>query len=56
LPDVEPVYARCVPIPTSDGDADAQAFLDEVKSKVVTTDNVREEVEAQRAQEHAVHP
>jgi len=51
---VESIYARWVPIPTSVGDTDAREFLHDVKSKVVTAiDNVRQEVEAQRAQEHA---
>jgi hypothetical protein len=51
---VESIYARWVPIPTGIGDADAEDFLNDVKSKVVAAiDNVRQEVEAQRAQEHA---
>ncbi len=51
---VESIYARWVPIPTGVGDVDAEEFLDDVKSKVVTAiDNVRQEVEAQRAQDHA---
>jgi hypothetical protein len=50
---VESIYARQVPIPTSVGDADAEEFLDDVKSIVLTAiDNVRREVEAQRAEEH----
>jgi len=48
---VESIYARWVPIPSGVGDTDAQEFLDDVKSKVITAiDNVRQEVEAQRAQ------
>jgi hypothetical protein len=51
---VESIYARWVPIPTGIGDANAEGFLNEVKSKVVMAiDNVREEVEAQRAQDDA---
>ena len=47
---VEGIYARWVPIPTSVGDADAEEFLNDVKSKVVTAiENVRQEVEIQRA-------
>jgi hypothetical protein len=49
---VEGIYARWVPIPTGTGDTDAEEFLDDVKGKVlIALDNVREEVEAQRAQE-----
>ena len=52
---VESIYARWVPIPTGIGDADAEDFLNDVKSKVVAAiGNVQQEVEAQRAQEHAV--
>ena len=48
---VESIYSRWVPIPTSVGDPDAEEFLDDVKSKVIAAiDNVRQEVEAQRAQ------
>src|ERR1035441_5732476 len=51
---VEGIYARWVPIPTSVGDNDAQEFLDDVKNKVTTAiDNVRREVEKQRAREAA---
>jgi hypothetical protein len=51
---VEGIYARWVPIPTGTGDADAEEFLDDVKSKVLAAiDSVRQEVEAQRAQEAA---
>src|SRR5687767_1591454 len=32
---VESIYARWVPIPTGIGDADAEEFLDDVKSKVI---------------------
>jgi hypothetical protein len=47
---VESIYARWVPIPTGTGDTDAEEFLDDVKSKVLTAiENVRQEVEAQRA-------
>lgn len=52
--EVESIYARWVPIPTSVGDADAEEFLEDVKSIAITAiDNVRREVEAQRAKEHA---
>lgn len=52
---VESIYARWVPIPTGVGDADAEEFLEDVKSKVVDAiDNVRQEVEAQRLQEHQI--
>jgi hypothetical protein len=51
---VEGIYARWVPIPTSVGDNDAQEFLDDVKDKVTAAiDNVRQEVQAHRAQEAA---
>ena len=47
--DVEAIYAQCVPIPKS-GDPDAEEFLNDVKSIVLTAiENVRKEVEAQRA-------
>jgi hypothetical protein len=52
---VESIYARWVPIPTGVGDADAEEFLEDVKSKVVDAiDNVRQKVEAQRSQDHAI--
>jgi len=51
---VESIYARWVPIPTGVGNADAEEFLEDVKSKVVSAiDNVRQEVEARRAQDHS---
>jgi hypothetical protein len=51
---VESIYARWVPIPTSIGDADAEDFLEDVKSKVVNAiDDVRQKVEAQQEQDHA---
>ena len=51
---VEAIYARWVPIPSGVGDADAEEFLDDVKSKVVAAiDDVRREVEEGRAREHA---
>ncbi|MGD0498663.1 MAG: hypothetical protein ABSC23_09540 [Bryobacteraceae bacterium] len=51
---IEGIYARWVPIPSGTGDTDAEEFLDDVKSKVLTAiDNVRQEVEAQRAREAA---
>src|SRR6266849_6279478 len=54
---VESIYARWVPVPTGVGDADAEEFLDDVKSKVVTAiDDVRQVVEAQRVLEHAAQP
>jgi hypothetical protein len=54
---VESIYARWVPVPTGVGDADAEEFLDDVKSKVVTAiDDVRQAVEAQRVLEHAAQP
>lgn len=46
---VESIYARWVPIPTSVGDKDAEDFLDDVKSRVITAiEKVRQDVEAQR--------
>ncbi len=51
---VEAIYTRWVPIPSGIGDADAQEFLDDVKSKVVAAiDSVRTEVEQQREAEQA---
>jgi hypothetical protein len=51
---VESIYARWVPIPTGVGDPDAEEFLEDVKSKVVSAvDAVRQEVESGRAAEHA---
>jgi hypothetical protein len=51
---VESLYARWVPIPTGAGDADAEEFLEDVKSKVISAiDSVRQEVEAGRALEAA---
>jgi len=48
---VESIYSRWVPIPTGVGNVDAEQFLEDVKSKVVAAiDNVRSEVEVQRAQ------
>jgi hypothetical protein len=51
---IEAIYARWVPIPSGSGDVDAEEFLEDVKGKVlVAIDEVRQEVEAQRAVEVA---